>query len=388
MYNIIKAEATDYLTGMQSKCVDCCITSPPYYNLRDYGIEPTVWDGDPNCRHEWANEMLVNNTCGGWKGNPDYIQKHGIGRRNPAKPVNMRPSRGRFCVKCGAWLGCLGLEPHVDIYIEHLRQLCRQIHRVLKPTGTFWLNIGDTYCSERPGSRDPARWPKQARNDHKPAVNTYNRGVKRKELFLVPARISLALQEDGWYVRQDIIWSKRNCMPENCTDRCTKSHEYVFLLTKTDRYYFNHKAIQEPMVEYERQRRLREKRQGLNTTYKLARDGNTGLTDQSKAGACRTAAARHKLAESGLRNKRSVWVTSAARFKGAHFATFPPALVEPMIKAGCVEGGLILDPCCGTGTTGEVAIKLGRDFIGIDPKKENCDMAERRCSGAARLLSH
>lgn len=281
--NIYCGDARVILQRLPTGSIDCCITSPPYYNLRDYGVAPLIWkDG---------------------------------------------------------WVGALGLEPHVDLYILHLIEVCMQIYRVLKPRGVFWLNIGDTYCSERSGSRDPQRWPKQSRNNHRPGISTYNRGVKRKELFLVPARLSLALQAAGWYVRQDIIWNKRNPMPESVTDRCTKSHEYIFLLTKSPQYYSNFEAIKEPMVEYERLRRLREKSKGLNTVYNLGRDGRTGLQDQSQSGACRSAACRQKLAEKGLRNKRSVWTTSTNRFKGNHFATFPGGLIEPMIKAGCPEGG-------------------------------------------------
>lgn len=283
MSNIYCGDARVVLRDMPAESVDCCITSPPYYNLRDYGVDPLSW-GD-------------------------------------------------------GWVGSLGLEPSVNLYINHLLEITLEIWRVLKSQGTFWLNIGDTYCSQRPGSRDPQRWPKQSRNDHRVKISTYGRGVKPKELFLVPARLSLGLQEQGWWVRQDIIWNKRNPMPESVNDRCTKSHEYIFLLTKAPRYYSNFESIKEPMVEYERLRRLREKAKGLNTVYNLTRDGKTGLQDQGQDGACRTNACRQRLAEKGLRNRRSVWTTSAARFKGNHFATFPGNLIEPMIKAGCPEGG-------------------------------------------------
>ena len=264
-YEIKVGDVLDKLKEINDETVDSVITSPPYYSLRDYGIE-----------------------------------------------------------------GQLGLEPTPEEYIQNLVNVFREVKRVLKPTGTVWLNIGDTY--------------------------------KNKQALLIPYKVVIALQNDGWIVRQDIIWAKKNPMPEPAKDRCVRSHEYIFLLSKNKKYYFDYEAIKEPVANPNRKSYVSGSRSnGLN------RDRNDN--DMSK---------RMKGKTFKTRNKRSVWTTSVKAYPEAHFAVYPPELIEPCVLSGCPPEGLILDPFAGSGTTGGVAEKHGRNSILIELNPEYAKLIENR----------
>lgn len=225
----------------------------------------------------------------------------------------------------------LGAEDTPELYVQNLVEIFREVRRVLADDGTVWLNIGDSYVGT--GHKGDARDPKygEGRNGQKIALNNKVAGLKSKDLIGIPWKVAFALQADGWYLRQDIIWSKPNAMPEPVRDRCTRSHEYVFLLSKSRTYFYDHEAVKEPTT-----------------------DG------------------------SALRNRRDVWSINTQPFKGAHFAVFPEALVEPCVSAGSAVGDTVLDPFCGSGTTGVVAQRLGRDFVGVELNPEYAEIALKR----------
>lgn len=323
---IIQGEALEKLKTLPSNSVDCCVTSPPYFQLRDYGVE-----------------------------------------------------------------GQIGLEKTVDEYIEKLVDIFREVRRVLKSDGTLWVIIADSYAGSGKGKGQTTPLAKiQATNKgilgtHKhELIKPSSLGMKPKDLMGIPWLLALALRADGWYLRQDIIWHKPNPMPESVTDRCTKSHEYIFLLSKSAHYYFDYKAIEEPVVDYT-SKRFKEPIE--QTGEKLPRYGGKKYTEhpdkfyRTKSG--------HAYDFRPTRRKRDVWDVTTKPYKGAHFATFPKDLIEPCILAGSRVGGTVLDPFAGSGTTGEVAKENGRDFILIELSPEYIPLIERRIAGGGvhRLTS-
>ena len=228
----------------------------------------------------------------------------------------------------------LGLEDTPEEFVENLVKVFREVKRVLRDDGTVWLNLGDSYYNYRPG-KGQSLIKQTVSNTNQDLPQEVARrankiyGLKEKDLVGIPWRVAFALQADGWYLRQDIIWNKPNPMPESVQDRCTKAHEYIFLLSKNPKYYFDNEAIKED-------------------------------------------------AESEKKNKRSVWTVTTKPFKGAHFAVFPPDLIEPCILAGCPKDGVVLDPFMGSGTTGMVAQQLGRKWIGCELNAEYISMQKNR----------
>jgi DNA modification methylase len=324
------------------------VTSPPYYGLRDYGT--AEWQGgDAECEHvrNGKNQSMWARDGSGLNGS----------KQDGAAVVAKYGYRG-VCGDCGAVLidQQLGLEKTPDEYVAKLVEVFREVKRVLRDDGTLWLNLGDSYAND-------TKWGGQTGGKHADGLhgetaigrNRTSTGLPQKSLIGIPWRVAFALQADGWYLRQDIIWNKTNVMPEPVKDRCVKSHEYIFLLSKSARYYFDYEAIQEP-VTCNRMRGPAE--HPCNNT-----NGNSGLS-------------RRAIAEN--RNRRSVWSVNVASFKGSHFATFPPKLIEPCIKAGCPEGGTVLDTFFGSGTTGYVADRLGCNCIGIELNQEYITLAKER----------
>jgi DNA modification methylase len=262
----------------------------------------------------------------------------------------------------------------VDVFCE--------VRRVLRPDGTCWLNLGDSYMGG--GRRGGAENCKQRTNvgSLDAAPNQRAGGYKQKDLVGIPWMVAFALRADGWYLRQDIIWSKPNPMPESVTDRCTKAHEYLFLLSKSERYYYDAEAIKEPIVRGDAGSSFTEGKTGEHQLGR-ARGRPNGASTFEKFGhntSCGTP-------QDGLRNKRSVWEVTTQPFSLAHFATFPPALIEPCIKAGCPKGGTVLDPFGGAGTTGMVADRLGRNAVLIELNPEYVAMAERRIKSDAGMFA-
>lgn len=298
---IICGDALEVLKTLPDESVDCCITSPPYYGLRDYGVGSQI-----------------------------------------------------------------GLEKTPEEYVQKLVQLFRDVKRILKKEGTCWLNLGDSFVSAKGRySSNKQTIAKHGRNEpmngQRPDQKNHEY-LKDKDLYGIPWRVAFALQKDGWYLRQDIIWHKPNPMPESVTDRCTKAHEYIFLLAKSQKYYFDYKAIQEKSIWFGKDKRA--------------------ITGPSKGGKSMSGEyAINKggsFQKNGMRNKRSVWDINTGCFKGLHFATFPEDLIVPMVLAGCPQKGLILDPFMGAGTTALVAQKLGRNYLGIELNPAYIKIAERR----------
>jgi DNA modification methylase len=294
---------------MEAGSVQTCVTSPPYFGLRDYGHD-----------------------------------------------------------------GQIGLEPTPDDFVQAMVEVFREVRRVLRDDGTVWLNLGDSYNAS-PGQRkvtDKAG-PKQASDAGSIGAPSRSvEGLKPKDLIGIPWMVAFALRADGWYLRQDIIWHKPNPMPESVTDRCTKAHEYIFLLTKGPRYYFDAKAISEPAIHA-----------GAVVKNNDGKNGQMGDFGATRGGF---------LKEGGVtvgdtRNKRSVWTVNSQPFPDAHFATYPPDLIEPCVLAGCPVGGTVLDPFGGAGTTGLVADRNGRNAVLCELNPEYAAMAERRLSADGGMFA-
>ena len=348
-------DVREVLREMPEKSVQCIVTSPPYLGLRDYGIPPSIWGGDDNCTHEWGEEIIINNpNKNTWDCFDDYNTdgKPRVGRGK--KDASRCATQGAYC-HCGAWRGCLGLEPTPELYVEHMVEVCRALWRVLRDDGTFWLNLGDGYASGGRGSGGKATVSPEEANAgwHSPTS-----GLKHKDLVMMPARVVLALQADGWTVRSKIIWFKPNPMPESCTDRPTSSYEEIFELTKKARYFYDADAVREPHKAESIQR------------YK----DNTGITipEAWKQEAIPISGGKEdnwNLSPGGrnLRNvleieedeyaqflrwkaemageQKDVWKITTQSYAAAHFATFPEKIPETCIKAGTSERGCC--PSCG-----------------------------------------
>jgi site-specific DNA-methyltransferase (adenine-specific) len=469
MNNILQGDVIEKLKEIETGTVQCVVTSPPYWGLRDYGT--AAWDGgDENCQH---------------------IEPRQVRGKNTAKQRSNNQGEGgstwKICQHCGAKRvdKQLGLEETPEEYVEKMVEVFRQIKRVLKHDGTVWLNLGDSYNgSGKAGNKNSEYYKKHtefgkpAKNKDKIGIPTNVKGLKPKDLVGIPWRVAFALQADGWYLRQDIIWHKPNPMPESITDRCTKSHEYIFLLTKSAKYFYDNDAIREsytePMnrwggnilkaegqstwdegtgQEWYRHRNMRPNDDGRNkrSVWKIDQKPyaviepqfrkevieyrdlpnqeeireylsnarkSKGLTIQQieehygnqaghhwfeKNGSYPSAEDWKELKsllefddeydecmttifyKSGLKqdnpkgaNKKSVWKINTKPYKEAHFAVFPPKLPELCIKAGSSEGDIVLDPFFGSGTTGWVAQRLGRKWIGIELNEEYIKIAEKR----------
>ena len=313
---VLIGDCLTVLKEIPDDSIQCCVTSPPYFGLRDYG--------------------------------------------HP---------------------GQIGLEKSVDEYVEKLVLVFREIRRVLRSDGTLWLNLGDSYSSSggnHGGRKDNQPGVGGKRVFENKSGDSGNRrpvsGLKPKDLIGIPWRVAFALQADGWCLRQDIIWAKPNPMPESVTDRCTKSHEYLFLLAKSEKYFFDHKAIKEPAVS----------------------GHAAGNQTNRKTAAYDSGDEKHRLAGGFLkvsktvyetRNRRSVWSVNVRPYKGAHFATYPPELVIPCVLAGCPRGGTVIDPFGGSGTTGSVAISLGRQAVLIELNPEYKPLIQERIQKARDSLA-
>lgn len=355
---LLQGNAMDKLKQLEDCSVDCCVTSPPYYGLRDYGTAEWI-GGDASCDHKgdpFRTKARVNKNTGS-----------GTDKKNTADCQPMKS----VCSKCGAIRvdEQIGLEETPEEYIEKLVDVFREVRRVLHDDGTLWVNIADSYSkSESNNGGYSAKSTLVGFSSENTKGRTANKSgfskrltcsCKPKDLIGIPWMLAFALRADGWYLRQEIIWAKPNPMPESVTDRCTKSHESIFLLSKSARYYFDAKAIAEPTV---------------------TRDDSDRDRDLSKLNNCagRTRMGGLKTNDYETRNKRDVWTMGSQPFSGAHFATFPMQLPETCILAGSKIGGTVLDPFNGAGTTGIAAMNNGRNYIGIDLNAEYLDITRRR----------
>jgi DNA modification methylase len=390
-WQILHGDVRDKLAELPAGSVQCCVTSPPYWGLRDYGTRSLVWGGSPECDHEWIGFSRA-----GKSGGLDHSLTYTANQ-------TFKQQQQQQCSKCAAWVGQLGMEPTPDLYVDHLVLVFEEVRRVLKSDGVLWMNLGDSYANDgKWGGETGGKQSYLPDNDRK-RVGREKRvtGLKPKDLVGVPWMAAFALRAAGWYLRSDIIWSKPNPMPESVTDRPTKAHEYIFLLTKSARYYYDAGAIAEPLSAA----MLAEMEQGYNGLGLKDYEG-AGVQNPSSVKARIIANARSKvqmqkgsnadrndggasdIAPRGFgANKRSVWHVATQPFPEAHFATYPEKLIEPCILAGSKPGDTILDPFCGSGTTGAVAIRHQRNFIGIELNAEYIEIARRRIGAIAPLFA-
>lgn len=305
MNTIICADALDGLKVLEDESVDMCVTSPPYYGLRDYGTERQI-----------------------------------------------------------------GMEESPQEYVKNLTEIFMEVHRVLKPTGTLWLNIGDSYAGSGKGpmslavagnGKNKTLYEKNKRVQEVPKTWA---GIKPKDMIGIPWMLAFSLRGNGWYLRSDIIWKKRNCLPESVKDRPTKCYEHIFLLSKEKKYYYDYKAIQEPLMDVSKARYKR----GRNANSKYV--GQQGITQVRE---------NFSDFDQEFRRKRDVWEVSTNTYKmDEHFAMYPEKLIEPCILAGSPKGGIVLDPFFGSGTTGAVSKRLGRQYVGIEINPKYCEKAGQR----------
>lgn len=329
---IVNAECLEHLKQMPDNCLDCVITSPPYYGLRDYGCE-----------------------------------------------------------------GQVGLEDTPEDYVQRLVDIFHEVKRCLKPTGTLWLNLGDSYCGtgDKGNYQDPKY--KNGRNGKAVAKNKIVQGCKKKDLIGIPWMVAFALRADGWYLRQDIIWAKPNPMPESVKDRCTKSHEYIFLLTKSPKYYFDYEAIQEEATGYDGRKDTMLKGSPKYATEEIV---PKGVKRQTMASRGHQRWKFKNLADKGqqpnsmhlrradgaadeqypVRNKRDVWSVCPKPSSEAHYAMYPEELVKYCVEAGSPIGGVVFDPFMGSGTTAAVAKKFDRHYYGTELNPKFYEIAIRRVS--------
>jgi len=291
---ILEGDCIQSLKSLPEGIVNTCVTSPPYYGLRDYGEQ-----------------------------------------------------------------GQVGLEETPEKYVQKLVEVFREVKRVLRDDGTLWLNLGDSYSGSGKGpAGNLGKTHNEREMTHTHVSGKVPNGLKPKDLIGIPWMVAIALRNDGWYLRQDIIWHKPNPMPESVTDRCTKSHEYIFLLSKSKTYYYDAESIKEPVKQ---DWGTRDRTNGKYHNAGTGLNPHTGLQKSYEKA-----------------NKRSVWSVTTKPFHGAHFATFPPDLIEPCVIAGSPEGGIVLDPFFGSGTTGLVAMKNNRKYLGCELNSEYISIANER----------
>jgi DNA modification methylase len=309
-WRVVQGDVRAVLPSLPDESVHCCISSPPYWGLRDYGVD-----------------------------------------------------------------GQIGQEPTPEEFVATMVQVFREVRRVLRADGTLWLNLGDSYAGARGGPQGTSgEMNGRAVSTRRQGVKTRRgSGLKSKDLVGVPWMVAFALRADGWYLRQDIIWHKPNPMPESVADRCTKAHEYLFLLSKSSSYHYDAAAIAEPCSG-----------PGPGNA-----PGNKHESAYRESGdeRLRTRANLSKIGDRETRNRRSVWNIATHPFAEAHFATFPPQLVEPCVLAGCPIGGTVLDPFSGSGTTGMVALRHQRNYVGVELNSEYVEMSRRRINGDQPLLN-
>lgn len=456
-YRLIQGHVLSVLPSLPAESVNLVVTSPPYWGLRSYPEAEAVWGGSEDCEHVYSVSNKVENilkeSVGDWdrpsrrenakvgsalgcavcgkeikgKLNQKFCSTKCLNTLSNDDRTNLQPKQP-FCVKCGGWRGQLGLEPHPSLYIQHLVEIARELKRVLRKDGSFYLNLGDTYYGGGGNSSKYKRGPQScvSQNTDKlfPEKSVTNSKIRSnwlqpKQLLGMPWRVAIALQGEGWILRNANVWHKPNAMPSSVKDRLNNTYEFVFHFAKNRKYWYDLDAIRVAPVEYELKRRLREKAQGLVTRFKeqkmdglvnppsqksglrtnvksdtyLTRGKNPGDVYKSEAGQY-AYGGRHSgyFNEDGTprfnpksKNPGDFWKVPTKPFRDAHFAVFPPALIEPIIKSSCPVGGVVLDPFVGSGTTMLVARDLARSCIGIDVVEDYCEMARRRVFGKQYL---
>lgn len=458
----------DSLRLLPDNSVNTVCTSPPYWSLRDYGVGHQVWGGDPDCDHDWGDEIKGKGQSGGTEnstlgvtGNP--MSEEGLQRT--LQRSHAKPRSSAFCKHCNAWRGCLGLEPTPDLFVKHMVLIGREIRRVLHPKGTFWLNLGDSYMSHAAkdytnlGGREGERIKEEGGYGTSIVVGRPSKvaGLKDKDLVGIPWRTALALQADGWWLRNNIIWRKKNAMPSSVRDRFSCKYEYVFLFAKQARYFFDLDAVKVPHTygTYDDDGNFEPAQQWFESGEGTRKMDQTEGQLGELAGSPRRKG--RGLFSTRGKNPGDVWDIATGGYRGAHFAVWPQALVERMILAGTSAKGrcptckspweriveakkkgrikkkgtenltgnrkgenpddydrlklkgsggivpsetqtvgwrptcdcpehepercVVMDTFSGSGTTGFVAMKHGRSYVGLDLNPEYLPLAEARLTG-------
>ena len=401
---ILIGECRERLRELPEGSVHCAVTSPPYYSLRDYRVPPSVWGGDPACDHQWGEWREAHDERETTVAGKSRTTDRCYGARSRRFNGNhQKHAAGAWCGKCGAWLGCLGLEPDPDLYVAHLVEVFREVRRVLRGDGTVWLNLGDSHAGSwgnygaregRQRVRASERFPRRAYegdggwSGRPPGANAP--GLKPKDLIMVPSRAALALQADGWWVRSRIVWAKGasfgpwsgNPMPESVRDRPSMAYEEVLLLARSARYFYDRTAASELCTSGPSDRRkMRENRDRIGGKHK-------DLVDPlSKANAASRIGRKRAVGNPERRNLRNVWTIATQPFAHAHFATMAPRLAEMCIAAGCPEGGTVLDPFAGAGTTGLAARRLSRNAVLVELNPDYADIARSRLEREGEIIA-
>ncbi len=433
---IYNSDIMPTLKEMADESVDCAVTSPPYWALRDYGIEPSIWDRDEKCHHKWGVGIKTKRESHHGEGKSTLRDGNVSPNENWNKGAKGDGQLSSFCSLCNAWHGSLGLEPTFELYIKHLCDIFDEVKRVLKKTGTCWVNLGDTYRGTKVGNTESRKNPNVVTDSFKKS------GGQEKSLCQIPNRFSIEMTNREWILRNELIWHKPNCMPSSATDRFTVDFEKIFFFVKDKKYWFER--------QFEVNKYDGRKNTTLKPTNKYPSGRSGGLHHPQK----NDREPMERWPNSQGRNKRCVWKITTQPFKEAHFAVFPESLVETPIKSGCPEfvcnkcgkakekiykitkppeemytksnlpddglinagmrnngkfrgsgqkvqnwkdqnpnqskgytsckckagfsGGVVLDPFMGSGTVAAVAKRLNRQFIGIDIKKDYCKMAIKR----------
>lgn len=417
-YQLLEGDARERLREIHDETVQVVVTSPPYWGLRDYQVQPTVWGGDPECVHQWGESL---HPSGYKRGNkPGDYSTSSLSNPNRQDAVPRSTHAGQFCQRCGAWLGSLGLEPTPELYVEHLVSIFREVRRTLRKDGTAFVVIGDSYNGSGRSGGDYGGLREGQRGYPGRRVG----GLKRKDLVGIPWMLAFALRDDGWYLRKDIIWYKEAPMPENPQDRPSSAHEYIFLLAKSDRPYWDRAGFWEESVA----------KHASGNGFK--REGRLSFGDTGS---------NEEWTPRPYRNVRDVWILGPDPYLGPHHATFPreipkraillgssphacptcgtpwrrvwirtgatnqreaahvpgtnptkqdstgwrPALLPThTVQPGCDCPGndgsgrcVVLDPFAGVGRTLEMAVKLGRYAIGIELSPLYCRLARQQMDG-------
>ena len=371
MLQINKIHCLDVRKGlkqMPDESVDCVVTSPPYWALRDYGrAATTIWDAKPGCQHRWGDNCVIK------RSGDETTAGTGNHRTGAGHYVNL----SYFCTKCGAWRGQFGLEPDFGLYLQHLIAIFDDVQRVLKKTGTLWVNLGDTYARSwgsyapnRPcdkTSKKSSTWNRMTYGDRSfRPPSSFKRRVRERSLCMIPSRFAIAMTDRKWILRNEIIWHKPNAIPSSAKNRFTDDFEKLFFFVKSKKYCF-----EQQFEEHHTRNSGNKQRKIYNQGQNARMNTHMGESIPWEPNSCG-------------RNKRCVWRIATKPLPDAHFAVFPEELIETPIRAGCPPGGLVLDPFMGAGTTAIVARKLGRNFLGFELNCDYVKLARRRLAREAR----
>lgn len=367
---IIQGDCLTELKKAPDNFVDCCFTSSPYWGKRDYGLQNIkIWDGNEDCEHEFTEREVYHSKLQFRAGESTTVGNN-LNPEAMGNPIQ----KEAYCKKCGAWKGQLGLEPHPSLFVKHIVDVFHEVKRVLKPTGTLFLNLGDTYFGGKgkSGRKDhnieqrivegrtlqKKEWTLNESDAPQDRCKADGKWLRPKQKMLIPERIAIAMQDDGWILRNSIIWHKLNHMPESVADRLTCSYEPVYFFTKSEKYYFNLDSIRRPH-QTDCKRSTRKMTQimtfGKTSTF-------NGGKDYNPLGG----------------NPGDVWTLTTEPSKVAHFATFPTKLVRRGLLCGCPAGGLVLDPFTGSGTTLYVARRMALHYLGIEMNPKYAEIARKR----------